>query len=485
MNRRRASLRATPFAFVALVLFAVAGVLIFATPSSRAADQPIGGFSMSGFSAPVSLLIYEPEIPFPTNPQGELHYSFSQVAMDASPFGSTCASSVYPGATLGTTSLKTLNPSLPDAKYPVIACAAYPGGPSHASKTVTAGVGMTADAQQNVTKASASSSESSGDFVSFGNAQSTSTLTNADTQVTGSSVATDSDVGILGGIIQIKSIHGESNATSDGQKAGFSGAQTVTGLSVAGQKFTVDQKGVHPPGAVKIPGIPLPGLPATGTQLLQTLGISFSTPATQTSVQGGAAKMAGTALVVSIDTATYLNAVRNVAATPGLQQLLALTPNPCFDQLQQSPTGTCLHDQYAAILALSPKIVLVFCNTNIQASAVGKFVFNVPLPPLPPLTTPTGTTTPPVTTGTPGLASTGTPGTPGTPTAPTVAPPLNLVSKQYPDGYKGLGALALLGAIVTAGVGYFVRNAGLGVVTGALVGCELGAPGGVPNLRRG
>jgi hypothetical protein len=500
MRARGRTGRVAARVIAASALVAVAGPIAPVASDAVAADSAtsatpavtIAGMDMSGFASPLSMLVYEPLIPVPTAPQGELRYAYTEASLQAGPFATALSSSLYPGATL-TNGLHAFNPALP--AYPVVTRAAYPGTETSSSKSVGA-ADMTAKAGEEIAQASAKTGSSPLDaVVDFGTMSSTTTMSRTDKEVVSNAIAQASDIKLMTGIIRIKSVVGETTATSNAKTSDASGRETATGISVAGQNFTVDDKGVHG-GGIQVPG--LLGnllekqLPKTGNALLKRFGISFTLPKVTKHRSGTSAKSFGQGLVVSIDTKPFKQALSSLP----LQQLVKLTPNACLPDnpgTDQLPFGKCLHDNLDAVLNLGPQIDFLFVNTSVAASAVPLLPFPTG-PVVPPVTpqTPTGpvdngTTTPglPGTLGTPGSFA---PGAPATGEPPVVAQ-ASPSAFTLPDLFTGISPLLFLGAlIVGTGLFFLLRWFGLIPLVGAaaVAGCEYGAPGGAPDrLRRG
>ena len=477
---RRRVRRGRALAFAGALGISAFSALAFLPPkTTAAAAEQFGGYDNFGFAAPVSVLVYEPFIPIPTEPQGELRYSYTEATLQSGPFGTSTASSVWPGATLAT-GLPQFNKNLP--QYPIQATAVYPGQANQTSvknSFPVPNVGpelMSASASAtNVTASTQTGASSASSAVSFGQAASTTTDTVAASKVTSAAVSTVSDIGLMGSIIQIHSVHSEVRADSDGKRGTVSGEQTVSGLTVAGEGFKISDKGVAV-GPAHL--LPLPGMPKNGAQLLARLGITISQPAATSSVQGTHGLISSQALLVSIDTTTFHDALGQLP----IRQLISRIPiNPCVPQLDQLPTGPCLQDQLSAVLSLHPRVDFLIGNVSASANAVPQFV--VPIGPV--TGGNTGTTT--TIAGTPGTP--GTPGTAGLTGGTGDAPPPDIApaastSGLLPSGYAGIKTAAVVGALVALIAWYAARNLGLAVV-GGMAGCEYGAPRTVPDLRRG
>src|SRR3954447_24992741 len=196
MNRRRAA------AFAGLTgMTAFLGLAFLpATQSIAAPAVQFGGFDNFGYAAPVSVLVHEPFIPVPTDPQGEMRYSYTESTLQSGPFGAATASTVWPGATLAT-GLPQFNKNLPN--YPVQTGASYPGTKAETSSSKSFGPGqMSANASANKVIASAQTGGSStGSAISFTQASSTTTDTVEGNKVTTTSVADVQNVGLMGSII--------------------------------------------------------------------------------------------------------------------------------------------------------------------------------------------------------------------------------------------------------------------------------------------
>jgi hypothetical protein len=477
VNRRRAA------AFAGLVgVTAFMGIAFLPAATSNAAPAvQFGGFDNFGYAAPVSVLVHEPFIPVPTDPQGELRYSYTESTLQSGPFGTATASSVWPGATLAT-GLPAFNSNLPN--YPIQTNAVYPGDKNQTSTSNSfpvPGAGpaqMTASASATkVTASSQTAASSNTSAVSFGQAASTTTDTVQADKVTVDAVATIHNLGLMDGLIGIQSIQSVAHAESNGTKGTASGSQTISGLTVAGQSFAITDKGVQGPS--QLPKIPIPGIPSNGAALLARLGISISQPVAQSTSQGTHGQLSSQALLISIDTKTFHDALNQLP----IRALIALTPNPCVEQLSPLPSGPCLHGQFDAVLSLSPRIDYLIGNVFASSNGTPQFIV--------PIDSGGGGVVPPTTTTIPGTP--GTPGTPGSASlgdgtgaapAPQVAGPLTNTSGEFPAGYGGLKGAALLGALAALATWYFIRNMGLAVV-GGFAGCEYGAPRTVPDLRRG
>ena len=298
---------------------AIAAMLPVLPTTSHAEDATIAGFDLSGYASPVALYFFEPEIPIPTTPQGDVEYSYTSATMSNGPFATAVSSSVYPGATLAT-GLPQFAPPVPPPfqklltppPYPIYETANYPGSPTeaHAEKTIPhTGIGMTADASATKSVGSAQSGQSFDPAVlSFANAASTTTAQQTANKVTMTTDATASDVTFLG-LVHVDSVHSVATASSSPDKGTPGGGVTVGGISVLGVSVTVTDKGTTV-GPVKLPAIP--GLPSTGAALLSTLGITFSPPTVTPTVSGAAVRQSISGVQVSVNLSRYTAALRTL-----------------------------------------------------------------------------------------------------------------------------------------------------------------------------
>jgi hypothetical protein len=449
----------------------------------------IGGLDTSGFASPLSILIYEPEIPIPSSPQGEIRYAYSEATLSSGPFATALASSVYPGPTL-TNGLQQFNSHAP--AYPVVTRAAYPGSKAGRSTTKSYGPAtMSAKAGPNMSTSSATSGASPiAALAKIGSASSTTTMRHLAHSVVSTSVARVNDVSLLGGIIKLSNAIGTTTASSTAKSAKASGSETAAGLTVAGQKFTIDDKGVHGPKSIKVVsgllGKLVPGIPTTGNKLLERFGIKFTLPLVHKHAKGHTGKAAGQGLLISIDTTPFKKAI---SAVP-LQKLIKMTPNICLPDnsgTQQLPFGECLQDNLDAVLNLSPRIDFLFTNTASAANAVKLIPFHLPPAPTSP-TTPTTPQTGPTGTGPTGSLSS--PGGGSVPTTggsnPSPVTPTQPQANVAPNFFTGLGAkLLFLGFLAALAAALLFRWLGMPLMGGALGRCDRGAPGGAPALRGG
>lgn len=125
-----------PLTGLFLALSGAAGVPATAMPVP--AGGP-GGFATSATATPIKLDIFEPAIPVPAEPQGELNVSYSHVEGTSGPAARSRASALWPGDPVGE-GFKTIGdtvglpPQLTENGYPLQVNAQTPGGPEQQSQ---------------------------------------------------------------------------------------------------------------------------------------------------------------------------------------------------------------------------------------------------------------------------------------------------------------------------------------------------------------
>ncbi|HET8581817.1 MAG TPA: hypothetical protein VFL65_01090 [Jatrophihabitans sp.] len=497
-----------------LALLGGAALLTLAWPGASSAQTSLGGYSGVAQAAGIRVQIYEPVIPIPSSPQIDGSIGYAKANTDTGPVSRATASYLWPGDVVGD-GFDQLAGN-PNAKYPVQVNSRYPAtadSPAQNTAQLTDGNGMTTSSNESATTASVtglgvagsgvnllgglgkglgqlaghSSSPSAPDvpvpvsstlaaLATLENLHITSSVVVGKDTVTSSARATMSSIKLLAGLISINGMDVRSESVSNGTKATESGSLSAMQLSVAGQSFTLGDKGVQFGGTAT----KLPPVPAALTTLLGKIGISFGYAPTAQSVQGATGAQSTSGLVISIDTVPLKTALNLGGLVAPLQQLIEKIPT--------------LGSQLAPLLGLGPKIVLTLGDVSSTATAAPAYTGgSFPV-------TGGGTTG---TTGSGGVVPAGSTGggiggggglpggsTGGTPGTGPVAPAAPASTPTQATGFElpGLGAvprgLILGGLALAALVGWGLRLVG-GLLLGGGRTCAFGLPTGVPDLRKG
>lgn len=437
----------------------------------------LGGFSVSMEAAPLKVLLDDPNatIPRPTGTavlEGDPNYTLASVATGPNARG--LASTIWPGNLFGE-GLAQVAPGAPT--YPFKAEAKYPDQPytsngqdggqlSHATALGLDALGTASGAPSAVPGQ-----------VDVGSASSTSTATVSTKNVAvGTAVSEVQDVDLVGGIIHIGSVKTTLSVSSDGSHPASQGVTTVSGLSIAGQGYSVDDTGAHAMGQNSA----LPSL--TGLDPLHALGISISGISQTASKSSDTATRAATGLVIRVDTAVLKAALAPVFGA--LQGPYATVISTFIPPAQQG--------NFYYLMNATPSITFVLGSANGSSAAVLPISFVFPPTSFPPLPGGLpGVATPPVASTGSGVApdlSSG--GSVGPPNAPPVvqpvlqAPGLAKAAAEY-TGFGGIQPGWLLLALGLSGViGWGLLrflNVAAGLPLG--LGCRLGAPTTLPDFR--
>jgi hypothetical protein len=459
----------------------------------RTDPGPLPGYIIEGRAAPLSMLMYEPVIPVPVEPgepHGEGSLSYTLTTLNTGPQGRALASSVWPGAALGD-GFSTLCEC--DENYRAKSEANYPGREEQQTNTQGSketGSGMFTEALGLDVLARASSAESpNAEAMGLGNAWSRNESTVRNGRAISSVVSAVEDVALGGGVITIDSVRTDLKAVSNGKKASTTGVTEVNGLTIGGQGYQVDEKGIRPVQDDKPQDSPvqLPEMPGA-KELHDQLGIKVIMTEHTKSRAGAAASRQAGGLRISMETAVLKNALMENLP---IQDILDSVPNE-------------IKGQFAQLLALAPRVDFVFARGQVEVAGSRALKFDLPDPPkppppaddppappadTPPASTPVDTT--PEQAPAPPMGGTDTGPAPAdsgglTPVAAPAAPaaPVTPASAQIPLGGGVPAALVGAGLVLSALGGRAL--AGLsGMAMGGASGafCSRGSPRRVPNLR--
>ena len=213
--------------------YALVVLLLLLSPAPAQASE-IGGFTLTAHAAPVSVLLHTDLLPVPAEPQGEVHLSYTQTELGSGPIGRSVASSLWPGAAVGTGL-----PQLLGFAYPVQANAAHPGGPADESKS-----GMRAQAGAFQGRVGYAGAKQEVPFL----LTPTGSSSNSSSAVTASearsiAVTSAQTITLLSGLVVMSGVRFESVAVSDGGKGSGTSTFSIAEFTVLGQKFPVKVAG--------------------------------------------------------------------------------------------------------------------------------------------------------------------------------------------------------------------------------------------------
>ena len=499
MTRQPATTNGTLRHWVALVGALALCATVLGTPAAaRAAEKDapirtdpgdIAGYTLRARGAPATIRFFDQVIPVPADP-GDPNFELTVGHVDASlksgPLSRALASDIWPGTGVGEGMPNFAN----GQEYPIKAEADYPGGDTHEQRNeAPGGGGMVAIARgldvKAVTRPAASQAPAVADFATM---TTTAESTVKDGHASASVNIVTSGLKLLGGIVSVDEMHTAASAVSDAVEGTVDHETTITGLTVAGIHYVVDEEGVHVvqegDGGDGGDGkdTTLAEVPAElGGQvdLAKTLGLKVEALGLQKTTEEASAKQTVGGVRIVMDT----RPLRQLVDTGGLQPVL----DPLPDDLQ---------GQVLTILTLAPTIEIVLGRADVAAAATQALSLDLPSPTgaVGGVVATPGTSTPldlPSSSSAPGFGtSTGTPpdvapAAPAPQVAPGAAPVALAAGAQVPEPFGGLGAGLVLFGVVAAGLAAYglrglTANA-LGLV--AAGGCPAGASCDVPDLR--
>lgn len=326
----------------------------------RTATPGLGGYAIEGEAAPLAVRVFEPVSPSasftdPGDPHAEANEAFSRANLSTGPDARALASSVWPGTLLGDGFGTITGEILGDPQdYPAEADARYPGGPETATGP-SQGQLMRASAKGLDVVAQARSSESpSPNAVSYGSARSRAETTVVEDVAINRVDSAVSDVRLLEGLVSIDSVRTTLEARSDAATGATGGITEVTGLTIMGTGYTVDQGGLRPveeeSGGETLLDVPstLPG----AEELREQAGIEVRLVGHEETVDGAIAERAAGGLEIVVDS----NKLRAVVDTLPLEEAISGLPED-------------LRSELAPVLRLSPRIVYVIAAGKVRAAA--------------------------------------------------------------------------------------------------------------------
>jgi len=505
------------------------------------ADPSYGGFSTAATASPLKIEVFEPAIPIPTDPQFELDFSYTRVLGDSGPATTARASAMWPGPAIGEGlktfgEQLGLPAALTDGGYPVQVNSAFPGDTTQAASEPFPGMIQRVNAGQTRTVAKAGytgsgdladgeagdptpsatttpttppkpnllTSLASGDLsalggiltgtvtgndanpvqtnpmgalsllVDFDGMTSVSSTTYDDNKVTATATSRIGELRLLLGLVKLTGINVVTKVVSS-LDGGAVTSQTVDvgGMTIAGQKFSYGPNGFTAAGST----MPVPGLPASATDLLKMLGVAIEVPAPVVTKDGTSGKVDAEAVRITLDT------------KPLHAKLPSLPLDDIIGKLPDLPgQASLLKGLLLSLDSFAPKLVLHLGQASASANAVAPISFDTG-------DSTAGAAGPAASTGTgsagtpaaaPPAAAVGAPGeVPPASTTPVTTTPVKEVSSV--PGLPPLGSipgmLALLGLLLASGAGWYLRRAG-GLLFGAGATCSHGLKAGIPDLRK-
>lgn len=510
-----------------VALFATATIVTLMWPGPSSADDTGAQTTLSGFDAsltasPIRIQIFDQGIPGPPDankPQLDMGIAYSHSEGSAGRLSST-ASYFWPGDLIG----NGLGQLIPNASYTVRADSSYPATestPATNKVQITDGNGMQTSADANSTTATTTglgiegTNVVSGQFenigkmfgqkpspnapkplevpnplaglVSFKNGTSDTNITVGKDSVTATAHAAMSSLDLLGGLISLKGFDVKSTTVSDGKKSTVDGVATIGGMTVLGQTFALDTKGIDLAGNAT----PQPKLP----DLLSELGLKITWLHSDKKLTHDDSSAGGTFDAYGMELTVDMNKLWDMFHVGKLMAPLA-------DLLAKIPQ---LGSILGALVTYAPKIVIDVGSVQSSLTASPAYNFTgggstggggVPA-------TNTGGGVGGVSTGGgfgggttnvgggglgTGLGSTGGGSTlPNSNTGTNMTPSLGTPQSagfEFPALSK-VPRMLILGALVlAAALGWLLRAAAL-TLFGAGGNCEFGLDRGVPDLRKG
>ncbi len=473
--------RVASLATVAVLTAALVSAAGPATGDEVRTDTTLGGYSVSVNAAPFKVLLDDPGIPIP-RPEGgaivEADPAYSEAALDSGPTSRGLGAVLWPGGLFGE-GLPQVAQGAP--QWPLKAEARYPDKPYVATaqdngafmKGQALGLDVLGTARMNPQDVPGA--------LDLGTVASTSTATVKDGVAIGTGASQVSDVTLLGGVIKVGSVSTALRVTSDGKKPASSGSTVVSGLTVGGVGYVVDDKGARPVGAPVNQGSgPLP----VGSALdpAKQLGITISGLAQDQSKDADSATRDAKGLRITVDT-VVLRGVLN--QTP--PQLM----DPIYMLISQLPKDQ--QGNFYYLLSATPKITFILGAGTAMAAATQPLSFSFPPPTFGglPVGLPGGSVVPPAASGGAAAPAIG----PGTTTGSGPVPPPAVDPRTLPrtvaaahssSPFGGLPpSLLLLVAALAGGAGWaLLRLQGAAMALGAAAGpCTDGSTSSLPDLR--
>src|SRR6478609_1484311 len=372
-------------------------------PGAAGATSKLGGYTASVGASVVHIEMYEPVIPVPASPQGELSIGYAQATAQS---GTTraLASYLWPGSVVGDGFDQIT--SQPGTSYPVQVDSRYPAtqqAPKSNRAQLTKGNGMQTYADPDQARATTSglgihapdTNPAAGAGAGLGqlvsnqpapgggsnplplpsSAQvptttpsgvpkppnspvpvpaplaalatvhgmtSTANVDARGARVISSALATAKEVDLLAGMITLKDVTVDSRIISNGKHATNVGGVTISAMSIAGHPIALGKNGLQ----ITDKKAPAPDVPAQVRSGLKQLGISFSISPAKRATNGPSGTFAAQGMTVTVNTA----------------QLRSKLDSPLNTIAKNLPSD--LTTQLAPVFALRPTLVFKIGETR-------------------------------------------------------------------------------------------------------------------------
>jgi hypothetical protein len=368
-------------------------------PAASGDTAGLYGFTMNTSATALMMTYDSPSAGLPAKPTFEVRKVYSVAALDSGPSGRALASIAWPGDLIGNappelaldsftsdpTTAEYLEPTLaairdggclptgtcmqgglrqslhdnctaPDGSppsgtgnpctYPVRAESFYPQGPKETRNDTGLGAGMRSKAESEVTEAAATMQRAGfPSAFSLGAMNSSAFSGIVKDQAISEARTHISDINLLGQI-QIQSLNSYAKAVSDGVTATLEGSVVVGGLTIGGQGFTIDGKGLHYPNGAQDP---------YGTyakkyvdEQLKPQGIDITIVQPFDVKQGPAASRAVSGLIITLDSVgmrRFINSLPQDGPLPigaWIKNPLASPLAPAFEPFKPDAVGLLL-----------------------------------------------------------------------------------------------------------------------------------------------
>ena len=460
-------------------------------------DSSLGGYRLRSEATPLGMLLWEPLLPFPVDPGDPhmvMHSAYTRTTFNTGPTGRALASALWPGDVFG----DSLEQVIPGQDYPLMANARVPQGPEEQELELAPGMRMHTTAEPTAVEARSTTTDLPSDALGVGTYESTSRSFLDDGMAVTTAHSAVSDVEILEGLVTIGSIVTDLEARGDGARAATSGSTAVSGLTIAGFGFVLDEDGLRPETGEEDEESPLPFEPdqRTPDEIREELGIELELLPHEEELDGGEALRSAGGVRVSIDVEVLRSAYLDEALGPLMDQLP--------DDLRHPPVPDEMPFNPIDVLFLEPRIDVILARGVVEANTVEQLDFEgfgmemgdlgdpgpsqAPAPEVDQAADfeGTGADAPTPSTDAPGPMGAGDPVAEPeiseTPPGEEQTELQAIGAGSFPDA-AGSTTLAALVAMGLAGLGARGLHGMTGRVFGGGAGCEAGHPTGVPNLK--